>query len=483
MRTAVVGAGILGLRLAHHLARRGVEVDVLEAAPQIGGLVAPHDFGEFSWDRYYHCILPQDQALIAWLGQLGLGNELRWRKAGTGYYSDGRFYSMNGNLDYLKFPLLSLGQKLRLGTAILRAMRMSSPYELYGVTAEEWLTRTCGRECYEVFWRPLLRAKFGPLHDQIAAIFMWATITRIFGVRSAGAHAGHLGYVSGGYRRVLRTVEQVLRGLGGRIHTGVRITRIYEKVEPGQPRTCRILLRQSNGHERIAHYRQVVFTAPSSHLRQLVAPELGGYVDELERDHPTSKHYLGVICCAVVLRRSLMPYYVLNVADPDVELTGVIEKTALVDAGLETAGRTLVYLPRYLPSDSPEFAASESELMTSFLDRGVRRVFRDLQPDDIVTTAMHRAPLVQPLPLPRQGIHEQVPKQASRPSWRAPFMVLNTSMLECATLNNDEVVAMVDEFVARNESAVRDLTVLPSRPADPLRHGDVPGPATLSPRA
>src|SRR5262249_50089926 len=108
MKAAVVGGGVLGLTLAHRLAQKGHSVDLLEAEPALGGLAQAHDYGPFVWDRFYHCILPQDTSLIALLAEMGLENDLRWTKTGTGYYARGRMYDMNGNADFLRFPLLTL---------------------------------------------------------------------------------------------------------------------------------------------------------------------------------------------------------------------------------------------------------------------------------------------------------------------------------------------------------------------------------------
>ena len=121
MRFAVVGAGMLGLTLAWKLRREGHDVDVIEAAPTVGGLVCPQDFGEFVWDRYYHCILPHDSHLLSLLAELGLSNDLRWTRTGTGYFTDGRLHDMSGMADYLRFPLLSAVDKARLGAAISEA--------------------------------------------------------------------------------------------------------------------------------------------------------------------------------------------------------------------------------------------------------------------------------------------------------------------------------------------------------------------------
>ena len=62
MRIALVGAGLMGLSIADHLAAAGHRVDVYEKGSQIGGLTTWHDFEHFVWDRFYHVILPTDSA-------------------------------------------------------------------------------------------------------------------------------------------------------------------------------------------------------------------------------------------------------------------------------------------------------------------------------------------------------------------------------------------------------------------------------------
>jgi hypothetical protein len=62
-----------------------------------------------------------------------------------------------------------------------------------------------------------------------------------------------------------------------------------------------------------------------------------------------------------------------------------------------------------------------------------------------VSYTVQRARFVQPLPLAREGTGEIRPA----PALERPFQVLNTSMLRCATLNNNEVVGLVDDFLAK----------------------------------
>ncbi len=445
LRFAVVGAGMLGLTLAYRLAREGHRVELFEAAPQAGGLVCAQDFGEFVWDRFYHVILPQDRHLVALLGDLGLADDLRWSRAGTGYHAGGRMHDMNGVADYLRFPLLSAVDKARLGAAVAYATRVADPWPLYDVTAEAWLTRLCGRRGYERFWRPLLRAKFGAYHDRVAAVFIWATLTRLAGARGGAGHADSLGYVRGGYARVVAAMLSKLEALGAGVHLGAPVT----AARPVDGARCELEWRAGESTERRA-FDRVLFTGPARAARAVASPELLPSVERYERENPTGSAYLGVVCAGVVLRRPLTPYYVLNLGDESTELTGVIEMTNVVSRD-ETAGRTLVYLPRYMDSDDPRFGDPDEAWRASTIDRGLARLFPGLDAGDVVRVVVSRARYVQPLPL--AGVRPR-PDRAL-PAWDEPFHVVNTALLQCATLNNNEVVALADALVVRNLPLLR----------------------------
>jgi protoporphyrinogen oxidase len=457
MKVAVVGGGLLGLTLAHRLTRAGHALDLLEAAPVLGGLAASQDYGPFVWDRFYHCILPQDTSLLGLIDELGLKDALRWTKTGTGYYARGRFHDMNGNRDFLRFPLLSAVDKMRLGAAVLYATRFAKPESLYLVTAADWLTRICGRRGYEAFWQPLLRAKFGPFHDQVAAVFIYATLKRLFGARSAAAGSESLGYVHGGYHAILGRFAGRLAEAGARIRTGVPVRRI-ERVDgpPGRgagAAACRVTWADPSGAGGVATemYDQVFFTAPTRLARPVVGPDLLPVVERFERDNPTARTYLGVACLVLVLEKPLTPYYVLNIGEPAVELTGLIEMTNLIAPSEETRGLSLIYLPRYIDSESEVFGAGDAALRDGFIERGLKRLFPGFEASRALYAGVHRARYVQPLPLVRGT--PPPPAGPGAPSLEHPFQIVNTALLRCATLNNNEVVALVDRFIAANPTA------------------------------
>ncbi len=444
MNIAIVGAGMLGLTLAHRLgAGTDHRVTVIEQSPSLGGLAASHDYGRFTWDRFYHCILPTDASLIGFIEALGLGSYLRWKQTGTGYYAEGRCHDMSSNLDFARFPLLSLADKARLAATVLYASRFADPWALYTVSAEDWLTAWCGRRGYQRFWRPLLRAKFGPYHDQVAAVFIWATLTRLFGARAAGSSKEKLGYVSGGYHRILGAIERDLQARGVSLHTGSAVEAIARDGDG-----CRI--RHGGRDER---FDQVIFTAPTRIAGQLVEGDLADEVARSERAHPTSAHYLGVACLVLALQKPLTPYYVLNIGDENVAMTGLIEFSNLLDPRVETDGLSLIYIPQYMDAADPRFEQSDEALLEQLMDRGLRRLF-PIDDADIVYRGIHRARFVQPLPLVRSApsLSQREPSLAMQ----RPFCILNTSLLTCATLNNNEVVRLVDNFMQANRRWLAD---------------------------
>jgi protoporphyrinogen oxidase len=466
MKVAVVGGGILGLTLSHRLAALGHRVDLIEAEPQFGGLAAAHDYGPFVWDRFYHCILAQDASLIALLGELGLEGDLRWTRTGTGYYARGTFHTMSSNADLLRFPLLTLVDKARLAAAVVYATRLARPENLYRISAEQWLTRICGRRAYAAFWQPLLKAKFGPFHDRVAAVFIYATLVRLFGARSATAGRESLGYVRGGYRRILGRFTEALQAQGVGLLPSTSVTAIEPGTAdgdaPGAAASgggaaaaaapgCRVTMTGPGGAGVTRSYDQVFFTAPTRLARRVAASAFLPHVEEVERDNPTSATYLGVACLVLVLDKPLTPYYVLNIGEPSVELTGLIEMTNLIDRASETRGLSLIYLPRYLDSASPEFETGDDALRDAFIERGLKRLFPGFDARRAIYAGVHRARYVQPLPLVREG---KAGTAESTPRLARPFQVVNTSMLRCATLNNNEVVALVNRFVTANRSAL-----------------------------
>lgn len=419
----------MGMALARKYAADGHQVTVIEHSGQAGGLATWHDFGGFTWDKFYHVILPSDQQLIGLLNDLQMSDDLQWRRTYTGFFVDEKMHSISSNIEFLKFPLLSLFSKIRLGFTMLYASRINSWQRLEKITCEQWLRKISGNENVEKLWKPLLMAKLGPSYSRVSAVFIWSYIKRMFSARDKSASAEHLGHVKGGYESVFAKLQQQIESSGGEVFLNEAVTKITASTDG-------ISVSSEKGTKQFDH---VICTSPVNVLQNIVDDEL------LEIQSPKSAdrsvEYLGVVCVVLVTRKPVTRYYVVNIADESIPFTGVIGMSNVVDPE-NTEGYHLTYLPRYLLSTDEEIEKPDSYFEESFL-KGIGRMFPEFDMSDLVSVHVNRAVKVQPLQV--LDYSSIVPGASTRDP---RLHVLNTSQFVNATLNNNEVIGAVNAFHA-----------------------------------
>jgi protoporphyrinogen oxidase len=418
---AVVGGGLLGLTLARRLSQAGHRVTLYEAAPTLGGLAAPWNLDGVIWDRHYHVILRSDSFTRGLLGELGLEEDLRWVGTRTGFYGDGRWAPLGNALDYLRLPVLSLVDKVRLGATILAAGRIRDWRRLERTPLEEWLVKTSGRRAFERLWRPLLRAKLGESWRESSAAFLWATIRRLHGARGSGVGREQLGWIPGGYARILGHFERALREAGVTLRVGVPV-RSIERTPDG------LTVRTDAGDDTFE--RAVVTLTPSR------AAGLCTSLSEDERSRMRAVRYQGIVCASLLLDRPLAGYYLTYLTDA-LPFTSVIEMSALVDP-VQFGGRTLVYLPRYEAPDGAFFELPDHEVEKVFLD-GLEQILPDFRRADVACFRVSRVREVFPVPTLRYS--ETVPPRTT--SVRGLHLVSSAHIVN-GTLNVNETVQLAE---------------------------------------
>jgi protoporphyrinogen oxidase len=185
------------------------------------------------------------------------------------------------------------------------------------------------------------------------------------------------------------------------------------------------------------HFDKVICTSPVDILKRLASE---GLVDVDQADGQVE--YLGVVCLVVITRRPITPYYVLNIADSRVPFTGVIGMSTIVSTD-ETAGLYVTYFPKYVLSTDALLQQYDNDVRRQFLG-GLALMFPEVREEDIVSAHIHRAARVQPL----QVLHYSrlVPTVTTG---HADLFVLNTSQFVNSTLNNNEVIRAVDNFLLK----------------------------------
>ncbi|MHB1020774.1 MAG: NAD(P)/FAD-dependent oxidoreductase [Acidobacteriaceae bacterium] len=424
----VLGGGITGLTAAFYLLRAGMRVTVLESRAQAGGLSCSQDFGVFHWDRFYHCILTSDQSLLQLLEDIGLSDALCWKNTEVGFYSGGELYKMTTPRELLRYPCLTLWQKIRFGLGTMYIARIRDGLALESVPIQGWLIRIFGKSVYQQIWEPLLRCKLGETRTSASAAFLWATIRRLYSTRSKGTDKQErLGYVRGGYHVVLDRLCKRIKEMGGQICTNICVEELHS-AESG----VEII---ANGDSR--KYDACILTVPNHAVLKTVTGLSADY-----RAHLKSVTYLGMVCVVLVLRRKLSEFYVTNITDA-APFTGIIEMTNLISTKEETNGHHLVYLPKYTPADDPLFSMTDEEVWQHFCPK-LFRMHPDLREEDIEHKFVFRERTVQPIP--RLHYSQSVPGV----SVGLPYIYLaNTSQIINNTLNNNVMTS-----IARSACAV-----------------------------
>lgn len=426
---------MLGLAAAWRLAERGQQVTLLEAAPQLGGLTSCWSLGDVTWDRFYHVTLLSDTRLRALLDEIGLEQEIRWVQTRTGFYCDGRLHSLSSSWEFLKFPPLSLIQKFRLGSTIFYASKLKDWQALERIPVDQWLRKLSGRSTYEKIWLPLLKAKLGEAYQRTSAAFIWSYIDRMYKARRSGMKREMFGYVPGGYQRILQTLAQALQARGVRIVTSSPVKHMAYDAEAG----CLQVTSGTDGNEVTRAFDQVVTTVPS--------PIIAGSCPQLTDNEQTrlaSAEYLGVVCTSLLLDRPLGGYYVTNITDSWVPLTGVIEMGSIV-APEYLGGNYLVYLPRYLLADDPGFNESEAEIHARCLAT-LEKMYPHFDRSQVRAIQTARAKHVMALPTLNYS-KNLPPVVSSLPG----LYLLNSAQITKGNLNVNETIEHVE---ARLEDSI-----------------------------
>jgi protoporphyrinogen oxidase len=422
---AIVGGGMLGMTLAYRLAQQGQQVTLFEVASELGGLASAWQLDDVTWDRHYHVTLLSDLTLRSLLRELNLEQDMEWVETKTGVYAEGNLYSVSNAIEFLQFPPLRLIDKLRLGFTILYGARIKNWKRLEQIPVTTWLKRWSGDRTFQKFWLPLLRAKLGENYKIASASFIWSTIARLYAARRTGLKKELFGYLPGGYARILKRFGEVLTETGVRVELGDRATQVTQ-TPSGQ-----FSLQFQSG--KVATFDQVIVTAAAP-----IAAQLCPQLSVQEKTLLKGIQYQGILCASVLLKQPLSTYYVTNITEDWVPFTGVIEMTTLVKPEA-FGGRSLVYLPKYVPSEDSALERSDELLQAEFIE-ALERMYPQFQASDVLSFQVSRVKYV--VAVPTLNYSQTLPPMQTS---LAGLHIINSAHILNGTLNVNETVQLAEQ--------------------------------------
>ncbi len=372
---AIIGGGISGLAAALAISDIGHQVTLFEGDDDLGGLGTTFPWRDTHLEKFYHCVLPDDVALMKRIQALGLDSSMLWRETAMGFMYQNRIWPMNTAKDILTFGPLTLLERLRMGLMGVRARLNGLSPRLDDITAEQWIRGMVGDRCFEVLWKPLLAAKIGDHYPALPALWLSSRMNR---EKSTGPE--RKGCLSGGYRALIDAFATRLRERGAQIRLGTRIGAIESAAD-------RMVVSIEGGARESFDY--VVCTSPLTAFQRMTRSlALPGGLADLKLD------YQGVVSAVFLTEKPLTHYYWMPWVDSGATSQGVIEMSNLVPL-TRSHGLHVNYLVNYTHRDSELFQLPDEQLVALYR-QDMERLFPEVA-KGIVETHVFRAPFVEPI--------------------------------------------------------------------------------------
>jgi protoporphyrinogen oxidase len=238
--------------------------------------------------------------------------------------------------------------------------------------------RTAGDRLWERLWKPLLESKFDGRYTDLPATYLWSRTRRTAGTRDRKGREV-MGWIEGGYQALVDGIADRIRALGGEVHSSTPV----RSIPSAGGRACGVVLDSGfRAHD------QVVTTMLRPAAERLLHDDLAAQLP------PDANRYLGIVCVVARVRKSVSPYYALQITDRRIPITSVVETTHVVDP--EYAEGHLVYIPKYVDPSNPDLERPADELASEYLGHA-RRMFPAFTEDDVIATQVARTSAAEPI--------------------------------------------------------------------------------------
>lgn len=367
----------MGLAAAYHALKSGHTVEVLESAPEAGGMAAHFDLDGISIERFYHFVCKTDKDTFALMQELGIADKMRWRKTSMGLFTEGRLRTWGNPIALLSYSGINLWSRLRYALFAFVSVRRERWDAIETESARSWITRWCGEEVYNQLWKPLFELKFYQYAGNVSAAWIWTRIKRI-GRSRASMMQEELGYIEGGSQTLVDTLCATIENLGGTIRLGCPAV----KVMTQNGRVTGVTTRDGT-----ISADAVICTVPTPFVSSLV-PDLPA---SLKAKYDAIMN-MGVCCLVFKLKRSVSPHFWVNISEPGITVPGIIEFSNLREVG----GSSIIYVPYYMPNDFPKFTWTDDDLLEEAFGY-LQRINPALQHEDVIAAHVARLRYAQPI--------------------------------------------------------------------------------------
>ena len=428
MDVAVVGGGITGLACAHYLLGHGFRPVVLEATRQFGHLSARSRHRSLTLDGFHLPFRRHDTALCGLVSDLNLDHLLRWRPTTRGVaLASGQRRDMSRSRDFLGWPGLSLGSRLRALSATYASLRLY-PYvrSLDDITAADWLSKLYGKRTFEQAWRPLLEALFSSEYaEEVPAYRAWQRLRH-----EVGQQQSVRGYLRGGLDLLCQKLAKSIVERGGEVHLGTPVHGFEASAE-------RVVL--DLGEKELAT-EAVILTPALAELASLGTSFARSAAWALPLPEPQRE--LSLVSALVLARTEARPYYTTLSLDRETPFRVVVDAGQLIP-NETTGGLRPIYLQRLCHPVTGAYRLSDEVWMKQAVET-LRALDPSFDPATIERIEIFRAPGVDPA-WPVGSLARRTAPRASR----GPVYLCTSNQIYPREPGPDSAIMQAREVVSR----------------------------------
>ncbi|MFL5867105.1 MAG: hypothetical protein ACJ766_08400, partial [Thermoleophilaceae bacterium] len=292
---------------------------------------------------------------------------------------------------------------------------------------ERWLRRHCGRQVVDRIWKPLLASRLDADFGDLPASYVLARARRISAARSRRTGRHEVGHIVGGPQQLIDAMADRAIWMGADVRVAAPVEGLALSAEGAVEGVI-------VGGER-ERFDLTIATLQPPALAPLLPASMHALLD------PYPKRWLGAVCLLLKVRRSLSPYYAVNICEPT-PITAVVETSHAIGTD-HTDGHRLVCLPKYCDPSAPEQTEDDHSIYRRFTAQ-LAKISPGFSDDDVVDWTVQRAKLVEP-------VHELGSRRSIAPIFPSvPGLALaSNAQIYPWLLNGDSVLRFAQDVAAQ----------------------------------